>query len=222
MQKLGIDEFKRVVMEELKTVPSDPRHAEFRREAESYREEPSMPPTHLNGHAKPEGFDEWFATNVYKQKQQGYALATLTLPLGDLTSEQTRKLSLIADRFAGGNVRTTVEQNVVLRWVSENDLPALYTELKKIGLAQPGAGTIVDVAACPGTDTCKLGIASSRGLAAELRNRLGPSASLIRRLKTCASKSAVASIPAGNITWPIWDFMAIRGMSADTECHISR
>ena len=49
----------------------------------------------------------------------------------------------------------------------------LYTELKKIGLAQPGAGTIVDVAACPGTDTCKLGIASSRGLAAELRNRLG-------------------------------------------------
>ena len=56
--------------------------------------------------------------------------------------------------------------------VVEADLPDLYRELKRIGLAQPGAGTIVDVTACPGTDTCKLGIASSRGLAAEIRNRL--------------------------------------------------
>jgi len=48
----------------------------------------------------------------------------------------------------------------------------LYTELAAVGLATPGAGTIVDVAACPGTDTCKLGIASSRGLAGELRMRL--------------------------------------------------
>jgi Sulfite reductase, beta subunit (hemoprotein) len=60
----------------------------------------------------------------------------------------------------------------VLRWVSCGDLPALYSELKSAGLATPGAGTIVDIAACPGTDTCKLGIASSRGLAGELRMRL--------------------------------------------------
>jgi sulfite reductase (ferredoxin) len=70
-------------------------------------------------------------------------------------------------------VRTTVEQNIVLRWVAEGDLPALYADLAAIDLAAPGAGTIVDVTACPGTDTCKLGIASSRGLAGELRTRLG-------------------------------------------------
>jgi sulfite reductase (ferredoxin) len=68
-------------------------------------------------------------------------------------------------------IRTTVEQNLVLRWVSEADLPNLYEELKAASLAAPGAGTIVDVAACPGTDTCKLGISSSRGLASELRSR---------------------------------------------------
>ena len=73
----------------------------------------------------------------------------------------------------GDNIRTTVEQNIVLRFVSESDLPALYEELHEVHLAQPGAGTIVDVTSCPGTDTCKLGIASSRGLAAELRKRLG-------------------------------------------------
>jgi sulfite reductase (ferredoxin) len=174
VQKLGIEEFKRVVMEELKTVPFDPRHEEFGRDAEKHHEDPAMPPTQLDvAKTQIDGFAEWFGTNVYKQRQAGYAVATVTLPLGDLTSEQTRKLAVIADRFAGGNVRTTVEQNIVLRWISENDLPALYTELKKIGLGQPGAGTIVDVAACPGTDTCKLGIASSRGLAAELRTRLG-------------------------------------------------
>jgi len=69
-------------------------------------------------------------------------------------------------------MRTTVEQNIVLRWVSESDLVDLYRELSRIGLAEAGAGTIVDVTACPGTDTCKLGIASSRGLAGEIRTRL--------------------------------------------------
>ena len=65
-----------------------------------------------------------------------------------------------------------MEQNIVMRWVCEADLPALYRELQAIGLGQPGAGTVADITACPGTDTCKLGIASSRGLAAELRARL--------------------------------------------------
>ena len=68
-------------------------------------------------------------------------------------------------------MRTTVEQNIVLRWVSEADLPALYARARSASAsAQPGAETIVDITACPGTDTCKLGIASSRGLAGELRN----------------------------------------------------
>src|SRR5256885_2178618 len=80
--------------------------------------------------------------------------------------------SKLARPHHGDNVRTTVEQNLVLRWISEADLPELYRELKRIGLAEPGAGTIVDIVACPGTDTCKLGIASSRGLAGEIRSRL--------------------------------------------------
>src|SRR5262245_47838207 len=83
-----------------------------------------------------------------------------------------RELATLARRFSGYNVRTTVEQNMVLRWVSETDLPDLYRELSRIGLGAPGAGTIVDVTACPSTDTCKLGISSSRGLAGELRTRL--------------------------------------------------
>ena len=99
-------------------------------------------------------------------------MATIALPLGDLTSRQMRKLVSICKRYVKDTVRTTVEQNIVLRWVSDADLPALFADLKSAGLADSGAGTMVDITSCPGTDTCKLGIASSRGLAAELRKRI--------------------------------------------------
>ena len=137
-----------------------------------FKESPLKPASSLNGEPHPEAFDAWVSTNVYRQRQPGYAVATVTLPIGDLTSRQMRQLVDIARKFSGDNIRTTVEQNIVLRWISEADLPALYRELKKIGLGQHGAGTILDVVACPGTDTCKLGIASSRGLAREIRARL--------------------------------------------------
>src|SRR6185295_11124657 len=120
-------------------------------------DKPLKPPSHLNGQARPEGFDAWHVTNVYRQKQDGYVAAGITLPLGDLSSWQMRELAAIARRFSGDNVRTTVEQNMVLRWVSETDLPDLYRELSRVGLGAPGAGTIVDVTACPGTETGKLG-----------------------------------------------------------------
>src|SRR5688572_4981714 len=170
--KLGIEEFKRLVVEERQTLQPDPRWTEYLDGARDYAEKPLKPPTFLNGQKRPEGFDAWYSTNVYRQKQAGYVVASITLPLGDLASWQMRELAGIARRFSGDSVRTTVEQNMVLRWVSEADLPDLYRELTRIGLNAPGAGTIVDVTACPGTDTCKLGISSSRGLAGELRTRL--------------------------------------------------
>ena len=170
--KLGIEEFRKVVEEEIRTMPEEPSWRKYFDQMQDYREEPVMPPTHLNGAARPEGYDEWAGTNIYPQRQKGYAVVTVTCPLGDLTSDQMRALAKLSDRFAGGNARLTVEQNFVFRWVSEADLPSLYTHLKSLGLGQPGAGTIVDITTCPGTDTCKLGIASSRGLAGELRERL--------------------------------------------------
>ena len=112
-------------------------------------------------------------TNTRPQKQEGYAVVTIALPLGDITANQLRSLADIARRFTKETIRTTVEQNIVLRWVSQSDLVELHKALEAAGLGDPGAGTIVDIAACPGTDTCKLGISSSRGLAAELRKRLG-------------------------------------------------
>jgi sulfite reductase (ferredoxin) len=170
--KLGIDEFRKVVEEERRTMPEDPSWRRYFDQIYGYAEEPVMPPTDLNGAARPEGYEEWAKTNVYPQRQKGYAVVTVTCPMGDLTSDQMRALAKLADRYAGGHARTTVEQNIIFRWVSMADVPSLYAQLKKLRLDEPGAGTIVDLTACPGTDTCKLGIASSRGLAGELRQRL--------------------------------------------------
>jgi sulfite reductase (ferredoxin) len=130
----------------------------------------------LDGTKTDEPFARWRATNVYQQRQNGYVVVTVTLPLGDIASWQMRRLADLARTYCGDTIRTTVEQNIVLRWVSERDLPELHRALDEIGLGAPGAGTIVDVTACPGTDTCKLGIASSRGLASELSQRLAAKA----------------------------------------------
>ncbi|MGH9324949.1 MAG: hypothetical protein ACRD21_04255 [Vicinamibacteria bacterium] len=118
------------------------------------------------------GFDDFRADNVYDQRQEGFTSVFLTLPLGDLTSTQARRIAGAARRFGNGSLRTTVDQNLVIPFVEAAGLPELYRGLKAIGLGEPGAGALVDVTACPGTDTCKLGIASSRGLASELRTRL--------------------------------------------------
>ena len=170
--KLGIQEFKRFVLEEREKMPPDPKWSAFLSGLSAQGEKPLKIGMSLNGQVRPDGFGEWYRTNVKPQRQETYAVATITLPLGDITANQFRAVANLARRFVKDTVRLTVEQNIVFRWVSQADLPELYDSLKNIGLAQPGAGTIVDVTACPGTDTCRLGIASSRGLAGEMRTRI--------------------------------------------------
>jgi len=172
VSKLGIDEFRRLVQEELEVVPPDDRHTAYLDNLSDFVYEPAKAGMALNGTPLPEGFDDWYATNNYKQAQAGYSTITLNTPLGDFTSRQGFQLADIARRYVGDNIRLSVEQNIVLRWVADADLPAIYRDLVAVGLGDSGAGTIVDITTCPGTDTCKLGIASSRGLTDELRTRL--------------------------------------------------
>jgi sulfite reductase (ferredoxin) len=171
IQDLGIEKFKELVLEERVTLPADPRWTDYVKEAEQFEETP------LRAGGKPpllgsDSFQRWMKSNTRLQKQDGYAVVTIALPLGDITANQLRSLADIARRFTKETIRTTVEQNIVLRWVSQSDLVELHKALQAAGLGEPGAGTVVDVTACPGTDTCKLGISSSRGLAVELRKRL--------------------------------------------------
>jgi len=175
VKRLGIDELRRLVREERAALRPDPRWTEFLSELHAADETPLRPPTALDEAVAREagaGFAVWRAENVQAQKQAGYSSAVVALPLGDLTSRQARAVAAVARRFTGDTLRTTVDQNLLLRWVSDADLPAVYSALVDAGVGDAGAGTIADLTACPGTDTCKLGISSSRGLAGELRERL--------------------------------------------------
>ena len=174
--KLGIDEFRRLVREERASLENEPEWVNWLKDIPQYIEsgfaEPVTAGQTIDLGEDEADFAKWHSTNVYQQRQEGFVCVTLNLPLGDLTSPQMRSLADIVRQYTPDAIRTTVEQNLMLRWVHEADLPALYLALKPIKLNLPGAQTIVDITACPGTDTCKLGIASSRGLAGELRQRL--------------------------------------------------
>ncbi len=170
--QLGIDEFRRLVKEERELLETDPRWTDWLADLNAYDEVALSEPTSGEALDLGEAVEKWKSTNIYEQRQLGFVAVTIALPLGDITSRQMRGLADICRRFTQDTARTTVEQNIMLRWIHQADLPALYQALREINLHSSGAQTIVDVTACPGTDTCKLGIASSRGLAAELRKRL--------------------------------------------------
>ncbi len=171
IQDLGIEKFKELVMEERKTLPDDPRWTDYLSEAEEFAEAPLRHAGKMPAQSSP-AFQEWLKTNIRAQKQDGYVVVTIALPLGDITADQLRALADIARRFTKETIRTTVEQNFVLRWISRADLWDIYNALDAARLASPGASAITDIVTCPGTDTCKLGISSSRGLAAELVTRI--------------------------------------------------
>ena len=172
---LGVDEFRRLVEEERRKLPEDPRWRRLIEEAADASEQPLRPGVPLGGHPLGEDaeFGRWLETNVRPQRQENYSAVEVFLPLGDITADQLRELAHICRCYVNDSVRTTVSQNLLIRWVSNGDLPALYTDLRRIGLARAGAGRLADVTACPGTDSCKLGITSSRGLAAVLDEKLG-------------------------------------------------
>ena len=169
--KLGIEEFKRLVEEERKVLRPDPRWRDLIEEAHGVAEHPSCPPRPLAEAGIAPAMAAWLRTNTLAQSQEGYATVVIRVPLGDLSADQMRGLAAMARRYTSGTVRFSIEQNVVFRWISRGDLPDFHKDLVALGLDRTHAGTIADVTACPGTDTCKLGTSSSRGLAHELMKR---------------------------------------------------
>lgn len=170
VMKHGIEQFKLWVAEERARLRPDPRWqdplGEFARSGEEPKHENDSETT------PPSPVSERFMGNIEPQRQDGFYTLTIKLPLGDFTPAQGRGIAELARRYTGETLRTTVEQNLVLRWVRGSDLAAIEARLVELGLGETGAGGISDITSCPGTDTCKLGISSSRGLARELRQRL--------------------------------------------------
>lgn len=113
-------------------------------------------------------YQDWIFSNVFEQKQQGFYGVNIKVLLGNLSSQTARELVSLVNTYAADDIRVTVNQGLLLKFVSKEALPALFKALDKLGLADPGFDSVGDITACPGTDTCNLGISSSTGIAKEL------------------------------------------------------
>jgi sulfite reductase (ferredoxin) len=185
IEKLGFEEFKRRV------------EAEFAVTRKSHEGRSLTLPTGLdippqliqpvrsnggNGASKGNGsdgrtetpFDMWKRTNVVLQRQPGFSAVFIRLAMGDITSAQMLAVADLIDEFANGNIRTTIQQNLCIRWVPTDRVKDLYERLVAVDLGDPGAELVEDIIACPGTDTCGLGITSSKGVARALAEIFPP------------------------------------------------
>jgi sulfite reductase (NADPH) hemoprotein beta-component len=130
---------------------------------------PTVVPVFLAGD---EAYARWRSTNVRPQKQFGYVVVHVTVPLGDLTSEQMRAVGELSRAYGDGTVRVTTDQDLVLRWVNNADVRQLYHRIAAAGLGLAEAGSIADVTSCPGAESCRLAVTQSRGLGRLLEDHL--------------------------------------------------
>jgi sulfite reductase beta subunit-like hemoprotein len=175
IDKLGIDAFREQVEEELQgdwVAERDFTLDGILFEQDEQDSDPARPSDHGSPNGDLKEFSRFQATNVDRQRQEGFVTVEVKVRRGDLTPEQLRGLGEIMREFTGGAARTTVHQNLVLRWVREESVYDVWRGLNELGLGEAGADEITDVVSCPGTDSCKLGITSSMGLNQAVQDRL--------------------------------------------------
>jgi sulfite reductase beta subunit-like hemoprotein len=175
VDKYGIDELRNQVEEELEgdwvnDRDFDPTPKLFEDDEEANA--PAPPPSAGSPNGDNREYDRFVASNVRPQRQDGFSTIEVKVTRGDLSPEQFRGLAQIMRDFTGGYARTSVQQNLVLRWVRDESVYDVWQRLGELGLDDAGADEITDVVSCPGTDSCKLGITSSMGLNQVLQERL--------------------------------------------------
>ncbi|NKI25653.1 HEPN domain-containing protein [Arenibacter sp. 6A1] len=166
LKDIGLDGFKELLEEEQLAIP----FATYAIDVDAYPKvkiaEPSEIPSVVIKDEK--AFEQWKSTNLIAQKQKGYVAIGIKVLLGDFYIEKARALADLVEAYAAGEFRLSLRQNILIPYVKEELVPFFYQELEKLGFAEAGYNKALDITACPGTDTCNLGIASSTGIAEEL------------------------------------------------------
>lgn len=165
---IGLDGFMKLIEEERKSLKYQTYKINTRKVISKIPEEGSI--LTVEDFEADEQYDIWFKTNVFEQKQEGFYAIKVRIPLGDIKSPEARQLADIVRNYAADDIRFTLNQGLLLKFVRLESIPAVYNDLKKLGFAAPGFDTLADVTACPGTDTCNLGVTNSTALAVELEN----------------------------------------------------
>ena len=165
LKDIGLAAFKELITQEQKAIEFKSVAIDYQSYIPSKPVSVEAPVIELQDKA---AYNVWKATNIIPQKQEGFVAIGIKVLLGDFYTDKARLLANLVDVYAAGEIRLTLRQNIVIPFVKEALLPFFYTELKKLEFVEAGYNKAVDITACPGTDTCNLGIASSTGIAKEL------------------------------------------------------
>ena len=165
VDKLGIDGFLGLVNEEKKAIQYSNLDFILNDFAIKIEEKSNFNLEELINNTNDIQFKHWLKTNVIQQKQEGYFGVFIKVLIGDFSSDQARKLANLVDYFQIPDVRFTIDQSILLKYVHGGKLEELYKALQVLNFAHSGYGRISDVTACPGTDTCNLGISDSTNVA---------------------------------------------------------
>ena len=170
IKDIGVDGFMELVAEEQKALS----YKTYEIDTAAFDVAPTRPLTEAPQVAieDQKAYDAWKATNIFKQKQDGLCAIGIKVRLGDFSTEKARALAGLIKKYGGDELRLTLRQNILLRHIPEGALPFFFSQLANLGFARPGYETTTDITACPGTDTCNLGIASSTGIADKLEDVL--------------------------------------------------
>jgi len=175
VDKIGVDAFRELVEEEIQgdwVAERDFSIEQILFEHDEQDNAPARPASYGSPNGDRREFSRFFESNVRPQRQQGFSTVEVKIDRGDVTPEHLRGLAQIMRDFTGGYARTTVQQNLVLRWVRDEAVYDVWKRLEELDLGDAGVNEITDVVSCPGTDSCKLGITSSMGLNRAVRERL--------------------------------------------------
>lgn len=166
IKDLGRDEFMRLVDEEKKALAFHTYEIDTT-DFEGTITEPllEVPSVTIDN---VEAYEAWKKSNVIAQKQAGYVAIGIKVLLGDFYIDKARLLADLVKNYGANELRFSLRQNILIRNIKEENLPFFYQELAKLDFVTLGYNTVADITACPGTDTCNLGIASSTGIAEEL------------------------------------------------------
>jgi sulfite reductase (ferredoxin) len=167
LDEVGLPELMRLVAEERKALKSKSYKINYATYPAPEIHTFDFVPDYTLTAEQEKKYERWHKTNVIKQKQEGFFGVYIKLPVGNLSSDRARKFADVVDSFASKELRITVNQGYLIRFVRPEVLRPLFLALDELGLAEPGFDSVADVTACPGTESCNLGISDSTKISLE-------------------------------------------------------
>ena len=169
VKKIGFAQLLKLVAEEQKALKVKSFEVNHDHEKVSLSDQLLIPQVTIEDWQQ---FEDWQRTNAFPQKQSDYFGIWVRVSLGDIHSSTAKLLAKLVQKYAADDIRVTVNQGLLIKYVRKELLPFFFQKLTELGLAKPGFNSTHDITSCPGSDTCNLAVTNSTALSTTLEHML--------------------------------------------------